>query len=192
MRWIPRVRGRRKSVGSWALHADAASGQSPVKLKATSLSNRRKRRLARQLLLDPTELGVSAPWHSRFLPGARNTGWIWVLQKNSGVPKRVRAIAATAPQRASLAALGCGAEHNAHFSWRGFELQGRNSRRLREVHALVSTRHAYVQPTPALQVRVVAVFARRNIANRELDKMMAKFPTDHWAVITYPVGEMLF
>lgn len=196
MRWISHALSGRKFAGSWVPYASPATVKHSVRLVKTAPSNRSKRRLVRQLGLDGAELGVTAPWYSHFLPKARGNSWIWVLHKNSSVPKRVRAVAANAEQRTSLNALNRTSANSAHFTWSRFELQGRKGGRHGqtpcEVHALVRTRQEYAQPNADIKVRVDSVFEDRDTADRALNEMTAKFPTNTWAVITYPVGEMLF
>ena len=119
--------------------------------------------------------------------------FVWVLQKNSGVPKRVRAISCTSEQHQQLNDLTQQQPNCEHYSWKGFEVQGvLRGQPLQEVHALVSLRESVVKVTTAHKVSVDSIYAERTAAERECLQRIGKFPDFNWAVVTYPVGRMLF
>lgn len=196
MRWGLRALRECEAALGWAPSTRPTAVGRSVRLAQTAMSTRSQRRLLRRLGLDTAELGIPVPWYARVLSADRGTRWVWVLQKNSSAPKRVRAVATNATQRTSLDDLNRASSNSTHYSWSRFELQGRRwwwlGRTASEVHALVRLPHGYEQPSAAIKVRVHSVYTDRHSAVRELTEATVTFPNDVWAVITYPIGEMLF
>ena len=121
------------------------------------------------------------------------TSHVWVLQKNSSVPKRVLAVSSTSQQRHRLDDLTSQRPNHDMYVWHGFEVQGMpRPQQLHEVHAVVSLREPVVKVTAASKVRVESVHLNQSDAERERDRQAKQFPTTTWAVVTYPVGELLF
>lgn len=122
---------------------------------------------------------------------------IWVLQKNSGTPKRVRAVATSDAEMSELDTCNREFENSSLYAWQGHKLLGRRGKLARgtaprSVHALVRTARALHEPGIESQVSVDEVYSERSAAERAVAARRRLHPDCSWAVITYPVGMMLF
>mgnify|MGYP006292732453 CR=1 FL=1 len=161
------------------------------------LSPWERRRMMKPLALTSTSDGPRLARLARHLRNRRGAIVIWVLQKNSGVPKRVRAVAASDVEMLELDACNHEFENSALYVWHGHELLGRHGWPARgtaptSVHALVHTARVLHEPGIESQVCIDAVYAERSAAERAVAARRRSLPESSWAVITYPVGTMLF
>lgn len=157
----------------------------------------RRRRIWRIMGMTPMDLGVRPRWFERGPLRPRAAARVWILQKNSGRRRRVKAVATTPEQLSALNVIHQKSANSGLFTWSGFDLDGRgrqqaDDRPLAEVHALVMLHHAHSEPGATSAVRVVAVFVDIAKAQRALEERVSGARNQAWAVITYPVGEMLF
>ncbi len=122
---------------------------------------------------------------------------IWFFQKNTRLGRRVRAVAISTAQSSALSARSRTAEYEDSFAWNGHQLLNDRNKPIRGaapnvVHALVRT-HRFVQrPSTETRVRVLETYASRAVAEKALAKRLQSDSDNLLAVITYPVGEMLF
>lgn len=186
-----KIRTARLRVGRWTRYPQGSATLTPV----TGYWHRRS--IMRQFGLSRADVGLREPWFNGRLPDRRAPIWISVLRKNSSVRRRVRAIAATSQQVAALDTLNKQNPNHEHYNWQMLPLLGRYDMPSRGtapefVHALVELHHPVENPTIACRVRVRSVHTKHEYAGQALARESATYPRGLWAVITYPVGEMLF
>lgn len=150
-----------------------------------------------RLGLTPSELGIVEPWLARFVPSRKPPQMIYILQKNSGLARRVRAVAASRAQSSMLDAENKTYSNSASYSWSIHQLLRNANRPVRRtapevVYAVVRLHRAQENPSAASRVRVQDVYDNHAAAERARELLRLRHPDTPWAVITYPVGEMLF
>lgn len=158
--------------------------------------------LYRQAILRETgltrqEAGFPEPGPFERFFERKSAPMIWMLHKNSSVPRRIRAVAATDAQMSELDALNKLFKNSSAYAWSGYRLEDIPRARhknvtLEEIHALAHTRRELQRPGIESRVRIEAVFTDRSNANRALERENRRRPDIPWVVITCPVGEMLF
>jgi len=156
-----------------------------------------RRRLWRMMGIAPDVMGLRPRWFERGPLRPRPTPRVWILQKNSGRRRRIKAVAITPDQLSALMTIAQSSPNHELFSWSGFDLKGlerkhSQERSLSEVHALVLLHHEHPSPGTASRARVQQVFSDREAAEAALSSKRGDLTRHPWAVITYPVGEMLF
>lgn len=156
-----------------------------------------RRRIWHRLGMTPGDLGLRPRWFERGPLRPRPTPRVWILQKNSGRRRRIKAVAITPAQLSALMTIAQSSPNHELFSWSGFDLKGpereqSQERSLSEVHALVLLHHEQPSPGIVSRARVQQVFTDRESAEEALRSERGNPIRHPWAVITYPVGEMLF
>lgn len=157
----------------------------------------RQRALLRDLGMSRRDAGFAAHGLDRWVPVREPATVIWFLQKNSSLARRVRAVAVSQAQSSALDAQSKTRENGDSFSWNGHQLLNNRNKSIRGAepsvaHALVRT-HRYVQhPGIETRVRVLDTYENLAAAQKALAERTRRDSHTPLAVITYPVGEMLF
>lgn len=157
----------------------------------------RQRAILRELGISRREASFAAHWLDRWLPPRKPVTMIWFFQKNTRLGRRVRAVAISTAQSSALSAQSQTPEYEDSFAWNGHQLLNDRNKPIRGaapnvVHALVRT-HRFVQhPSIETRVRVLETYESRAAAEKALAKRLQSDSDSLLAVITYPVGEMLF
>lgn len=180
-----------------SLNWSKRSNPVPLKRVISPLDQWLIRRRFRQMGLPVQASGSLGGVFGRTSADSRTRPFIWVLQKNSSVPKRIRAVCVTTEQQRSLSKQSELLENRDLYCWRGFPLGGAKRRPnpqvpLEEVHAVVELREATESVSIASKVRVTEVYVDRRAAEDACARLSRQHPQLAWAVITYPVGRMLF
>jgi len=144
-----------------------------------------------------SEAGLAAHWLDRWAPAREPVTMIWFLQKNRSLARRVRAVAVSRAQSSELNARNSIHANAVSYSWHGHQLLNNRNRPMRGaspsvVHALVRLHRHVQQPGIETRVRVLETYASRSAAEKALETRTRAHSDRPLAVITYPVGEVLF
>lgn len=193
-------RGRRSLRWSfqWLRRPNPRHGASSQYLSiAPDATELERKRFMHEMDLTREQVGLLKSRLSAFFKEDSDELMIWMLQKNSSLARRVRAVSATEEQMHQLNADSKRMPQHKDFAWSGHRLLGDNGRPVRVpepefVHALVELHHRVDNPNAENRVKIVDVYVEREYAERAQQRQASRYPDVPWAVITYPVGQVLF